>query len=106
MRKLATTPLGSSLVVPVATVSLAAALFAGCSTTQVLDNTRLQQEIVDGLQNQAGVTVTATCPDNRPLQQGDTFRCTAAAADGTNLVISVTQTDDVGNVNWHVIGAQ
>ena len=94
-----------TLVRPAAPFMFAAALFVGCNTTLTLDNDKLQQVIEDGLQQQAGVTATVTCPDNQPLQQGNTFQCTAVTQDGSNLQIQVTQTDASGNVNWQVIGA-
>lgn len=96
--------LRSTIVRPAASLAFAVALFAGCNTTLTLDNDRLQQVIADGLQQQAGVTATVTCPDNQPLQQGNTFQCTALTQDGLNLQIQVTQTDNAGNVNWQVVG--
>lgn len=90
---------------PVAVLGFAAALLVGCNTTLTLDNERLQDVIAQGLQEQAGVTAEVSCPDNRPIQQGDVFQCTAATSDGQNLTITVTQTDAAGNVNWQVTGA-
>ena len=84
-------------------LGLAAVIFAGCSTT--LDNTRLQQVIADGLLEQAGVTATVVCPADRPIKLGDVFTCTAATQDGQTLTITVTQTDDQGNVHWEVTGS-
>jgi hypothetical protein len=71
----------------------------------LLNNETLQTEIANGLQQQAGVTAQVTCPDDRPLKQGDTFTCTAVTSDGTNITISVVQTDDTGHVNWNVTGS-
>jgi hypothetical protein len=93
-----------SLARPLASLGFAAAVVVACSSAPVLDNDRLQQVIADGLQQQAGVTATVSCPDNQPIQLGETFTCTAAAQDGTNLTIKVVQTDNAGNVDWSVTG--
>jgi hypothetical protein len=84
-------------------VALLALAVAACQLTLTLDNERLEQVIKDGVAQQTGVTLTdVSCPDDRPLKQGDEFTCSATAADGAAVVISVTQTDDKGNVNWQV----
>jgi Domain of unknown function (DUF4333) len=90
---------------PLAGVALAAGIVAGCSSTPVLDNDRLQQVIEQGLQDQVQVTATVTCPDNQPIQQGNVFNCQAVTSEGTNLTIQVTQTDDTGHVNWQVVSS-
>jgi uncharacterized protein DUF4333 len=84
-------------------IGYAAVLFAACSGGQVLDNDRLQSVIASGL-NDNGITATVTCPDNRPLQQGDVFTCQAVTDDGLGLTVQVTQTDNTGNVNWQLVG--
>jgi hypothetical protein len=44
---------------------------------------------------------TAECPDAPDsLSQGDTFTCTATSADGSDFVVTVTATDDDGNVDF------
>jgi hypothetical protein len=94
----------AALFRPVASLGFAAAFVVACNTTLTLDSVRLQQVITDGLQQQAGVQAVVTCPNDRPLKTGDTFQCTAVAADGSTLQITVVQTDDQGNVNWNVTG--
>jgi|SRR5918995_7547601 hypothetical protein len=84
-------------------LAAAALLAVACQTTLTLDSDNLQTEIASGFQEQTGIAVTVSCPDDRPLQQGDTFTCTAAAADGQSYTIQVTQTDAAGNVNWQVV---
>lgn len=84
---------------------MAAALFVACNSSLTLDNDKLQQVIANGLQEQAQVTATVSCPDDRPIKAGDVFQCQALTEDGTTLTIQVTQTDDSGNVNWQVVGA-
>lgn len=85
--------------------AMAAALFVACNSSLTLDNDKLQQVIANGLQEQAQVTATVSCPDDRPIKAGDVFQCQALTEDGTTLTIQVTQTDDSGNVNWQVVGA-
>ena len=90
---------------PAASAAMAVALFVACNSSLTLDNDKLQQVIANGLQEQAQVTATVSCPDDRPIKAGDVFQCQALTEDGTTLTIQVTQTDDSGNVNWQVVGA-
>jgi hypothetical protein len=77
----------------------------GCNTTLTLDDQRLEQVISQGFQEQTQHSLTAIdCPSDRPLQQGDTFTCDATTDDGESLVITVTQTDNAGNVHWSITG--
>lgn len=94
----------TSVARPLAALGLAAALFAGCSTTLVLDNERLQQVITDGLANN-GITASVTCPGNVPIQINNVSTCQATTPDGATLTIQVTQTDGNGNVNWQLVGS-
>jgi hypothetical protein len=71
----------------------------------VIDASALEAEIRDGVQSQAGVTLTeVVCPENRALSAGDVFTCTATANDGRTLEVTITQDDDQGNVRWQVTG--
>jgi hypothetical protein len=83
----------------------AAVLLVVACGNLTLDDTRLEQVISAGITTQTGVAVTSVnCPNNRPLKTGDTFDCTATTADGATLTITVTQTDDQGNVHWAISG--
>ncbi len=93
----------TSVVRPLASLGLAAALFAGCSTTLILDNARLQQEITSGLADN-GITAQVTCYGEIPIRQDDVSSCKATTPDGAILTIQVTQTDDKGTVNWQLVG--
>jgi hypothetical protein len=93
----------SSSVRRFASIGFAAVLLGACSTSQVLDNNRLQSVIESGLSDN-GITATATCPDNRPLQQGDVFTCQAVTPDELQLTIQVTQTDNTGHIDWQLVG--
>ncbi len=85
-------------------VAAAPVLAAACSTTPVLDDDRLEEVISTQFEQQTGVGLTSiSCPDDTPIEQGNTFQCTATAADGQTLTMQVTQTDDAGRVNWEVL---
>lgn len=85
------------------TALVAGALLTACSTTLSLNADQLEQSITTGISQQMGVTMTVVCPDDRPLQQGDVFTCTATPADGQSRTIEVTQTDSAGNVSWRLV---
>jgi hypothetical protein len=78
-------------------------LLGACSMTVTLNADQLEQAVATGISQQTGLTMTVTCPDDRPMQQGDVFTCTATAADGTSRTVEVTQTDAAGNVTWRLI---
>ena len=48
------------------------------------------------------IPLSVDCPEDVPAGAGDTFRCTAVADDGSVATITVTQSDDQGNVRWEV----
>ena len=63
----------------------------------------LEDEISEGLVEQTGVEIDSVrCPATRDPAEGDVFTCRVQAADGSEGLITVTQTDDEGNVNWEV----
>ena len=88
-------------LVRVAAVTALALLTAGC--TRTLDKQSLESQLATDLQSN-GSTYTVTCPDGVKAQAGGTFQCTATGPDGAALAITVTQTDDQGNVTWEVAG--
>jgi hypothetical protein len=74
-----------------------------CQTTLSLDDDELEQVITQQFQTQTGVTLgSIDCPSDRPLQQGDTFTCSATTELDEQLTLSVVQTDDQGHVTWSV----
>jgi hypothetical protein len=81
----------------------AALMLSACSTSSSLDSGKLEDQIEQWFQSGAQVTTTVTCPDNEPLQQGDTFKCTALTNDGLTLTVQVTQTDNTGGVTWQQV---
>ena len=84
-------------------LAAAAVLVLGCQTTLTLNDDNLETEIASGIEQQGAGTSTVACPDDRPIQQGDTFQCVATFGDGSTVTLQVTQTDDAGNVTWQVV---
>lgn len=94
-----------SEILPLMRTAITAALLAvvalACSAT--LDTDSLAQQILTGIEDQAGVDITSVeCPDDVPVEAGATFECSVTAADGTSGTVTVTQSDDQGNVTWEV----
>lgn len=76
-------------------------MLGGC--TAQIDAAGLEQQIKDELAGQTGVAPSSVdCPDDVAAEAGGTFECTAVADDGTVATITVTQTDDQGNLRWEV----
>ncbi len=85
-------------------LGVTALLLAACNVAPVLDDSRLQDEIRSGFEEQTGVSVQGVdCPDSQPLATGATFDCTLTTADGEPLTIRVTQTDAQGNISWELV---
>ena len=77
----------------------ALALFAaGCS--QTLDGGDIEREVAAGVDDQQGVEVEVSCPDDIEAEDGGTFTCTATDSEGTEWDVSVVQQDADGNVEW------
>ena len=79
-----------------------AASAAAC--TKTLDKNGLEVQLATELQ-QNGPALTVHCPDGVKAQAGAVFTCTATEPSGSSFQISVTQTDDKGNVTWTFTGA-
>jgi hypothetical protein len=88
-------------LVRLAALAALAVLAVGC--TRTLDKESLEAQLASDLQSN-GSTYTVSCPDGVKAQAGATFQCTATGPDGTALALTVTQTDDQGNVTWEVTG--
>ena len=82
-------------------LATAALLVAGCQTT--LNDENLETAISSWIVERGGEQAVVTCPDDRPVQQGDTFPCVATFGDGSTATFQVTQTDNTGNVSWQLI---
>lgn len=79
-----------------------AVLAAGC--TKILDKQSLEAQLATDLQSN-GPALTVRCPDGVKAETGATFQCTASDPDGSSFAITVTQTDDQGNVTWKFTSA-
>lgn len=72
-----------------------------------LDIAKVESEIQTGIAEQTDVTISSVdCPDDVPIDQGNTFTCTASVeGTGETLSVRVTQTDSSGTVDWQVEGS-
>jgi hypothetical protein len=85
------------------TLFLVALLPALAACSKTIDTASLEENIRSELTAQAGVTPTdVSCPDDVPVEAGATFECTVTAEDGSTATVTVTQTDDEGNLDWEV----
>ena len=64
----------------------------------------VQAQIAKGIQAQAGVAVTVSCPADPPLDPGSRFECIATAADGSTTAVTVTIQDRSGDIIWQTGG--
>ncbi len=96
---------GKRIGAGLASVAIVVAL-AGCSVSVGgLDMQKAQTEIAKGIEEQTDATgVSVTCPEGVPMEQGNTFTCNATTAEGEKATITVTQTDDQGNITWEITG--
>jgi Domain of unknown function (DUF4333) len=81
-------------------VALAAVAASAAACTKTLDKRGLEAQLATQL---PGLTVH--CPDGVKAQAGAVFTCAASDPSGSGFQITVTQTDDKGNVTWTVTGA-
>ena len=95
--------LRTTIIRPAASLGFAALLLGACTTSVSLNSDNLQNEIESWLQTNYQITAEVACPDDRPLQAGDVFTCTAATDDGQSVTLQVTQKDDAGNVTWNIM---
>ncbi|MBA2558047.1 MAG: DUF4333 domain-containing protein [Chloroflexi bacterium] len=67
---------------------------------------RVEDVLMGDLPDLTGTGITGVqCPESRPFQAGDVFECTAAADDGSQLTVEVTQSDAEGNITYRVAGS-
>ena len=67
-----------------------------------LDVPRVEKMIEDGILEQGGFSVTATCPDPMAGQVGDTRTCSVLDEYGNTGLVDVTIQNDNGDVVWKV----
>lgn len=71
--------------------------------TRTLDAEVLHQAIASGLNEQLALPIASvSCPADRPIAANDSFDCTATPVAGGELTVTVTQSDEEGNINWKV----
>jgi hypothetical protein len=87
-------------------VSLAAIAMLAASCSRSLDVDGLEAELKRQFEHLYRTeNLTVTCPDGVDVAAGATFECRAVEPNGATVVITVTQTDDKGQVSWSVTGA-
>jgi hypothetical protein len=90
-------------VLAVATVCMSAAMLAACSSVTTLNTEEVQTAISKGLSDQLGGTYTVTCPSTIEVKANATFTCDVAdTASGATAVVTATQTDDQGHIDWEI----
>lgn len=67
-----------------------------------LDVTLVEQEIENGVLDQAGVSATVDCPDTMQGKPGETRNCIVTASDGTILKAVVTIESSNGDITWEI----
>lgn len=91
------------VVAVVALLGLAAVAFSalvGLGGPRRLDTDAIEQRIAAELSRDAGRPINVTCPRSIALKAGSTFTCTASDSTGDQVLISVRQTSDRGDVVW------
>jgi uncharacterized protein DUF4333 len=79
-------------------------LATGCRPT-LLDSEGLERQLETQLEQELGTgPLTVSCPPDVEVAAKATFECTASG-EGTELNVSVTQTNDEGDVTWKVTDA-
>ena len=96
----------TKLIIPSGLV-ISALLLASCSTVDqitgvTLDVAKVENVIEQGVLDQGGFSVTATCPNPMTGQVGDTRTCQIVDESGTTALVDVTIQNDNGDVVWKV----
>lgn len=70
-------------------------------TEGLLDLTKVEASVKQGLKEQANTEATVSCGGKwKGAKKGDAFDCEATTAAGETVAILVSVTDDDGNVQW------
>jgi hypothetical protein len=82
---------------------------ASCSTVAeltgvTLDVSRVEEMIEDGVLEQAGFSVVATCPDPMVAEVGETRTCSIEDEYGDTELVDVIIQNSEGDVVWEVRG--
>jgi hypothetical protein len=87
------------LVVPLGSCSAVAEL-----TGVTLDVSRVEEMLEDGVLEQGGFSVVATCPDPMVGEVGETRTCSIEDEYGNTELVDVTIQNTEGDVVWEVRG--
>jgi hypothetical protein len=74
-----------------------ALLASSCGGTEVLDTADVAAQLSDTLTTQLSTNIAVDCPGEVPLEEGESFTCTATGSEETFDVV-VTETDSEGSV--------
>ena len=77
-------------------------VFSGLTGQVNLDVPRVEQMIEDGIYDQSGFSVVATCPSPMAGKVGDTRSCAIEDENGDTYVVDVTIQNKNGDVIWVV----
>ncbi len=91
------------VVLPLASCSAVAEL-TGVSLDVSLDVSRVEAMIEDGVLDQGGISVIATCPDPMVGEVGETRTCSIEDEYGDTELVDVTIQNANGDVVWQVRG--
>lgn len=94
-----------SLVASTASTASILMFLSGCGVSEV-DIPALEEDIVNGIEDETGAVVTADCPDQVDWATGDSFACAVEFDDGTTREVDVEMVDDDGNVTWSLPPAE
>lgn len=81
-------------------VALVALALAGCGSKA--DIPAIEDEIEQGILDQAEIEVDVDCPDSIDWEAGGDFRCFAEASEGGATRVTVYMENDEGEWSWQV----
>ena len=76
---------------------------SGC--TKTVANADAERKVAKTLSAQVGQKVTVKCPGKLEAKKGKSYGCTATAADGSQMRVRLTMTDDSGRFEFRGAGA-
>ncbi|MEM9567427.1 MAG: DUF4333 domain-containing protein [Cyanobacteria bacterium P01_E01_bin.34] len=90
-----------------ASVGLTACSFEFSVGGQNLNSRRLNEFLETEVEAQTGLAIEdVSCPEPRPIQEGDVFQCELSDDKGATVFATVTQTSDDGDVSFNVTGSR
>ena len=60
----------------------------------VLDPVAVERDVAAQFEQREGVAIDLTCPDEMEVDEGDSYRCTGVTADGEQVTLQITVTDE------------